>query len=268
MEAKIKATLGEELQQACTDGDLDAIEALINRHKAADTSYLPPWPAMMYESASRDRANIVEYCLDNGGLVTNDVMRLILINRAKETYILLLDRKAVDVDYYVSWFGDILGNAATRDDHEWTKLCLSRGADPNKNLANDEHMSVLAAVAELASLESAKLLVEGGASVKGSGAIVMAAQEGKLNMVKFFLDKGADIDEIGIAHPQDPRFEEDMGTALHRAVGGGNEDVVHFLIDNGADLNRKDPKGRKPLDLARAKQNAGLIEILKQHGAS
>lgn len=267
MESKITAALGEELCEACVTGDLDAIKAFISRHQAANDAYPPPWPALMYTATSKDHASIVQYCLDNGAQVTDDVVKILLINRSKETYTLLLDAKAIDINYYIPWFGDVLGNVATDDDREWTGFCLRRGADPNKNL-RDEHKTLLAAVAELASVETVKMLVEdGGAAVRGSGAIIMAAEEGKLDMVKYLLDNGADINEVGIEHPTDERYKEDMGSALHKAVGGGHEDVVRFLLDKGADVSLKDPLGRTPMILALPKNNAGIVELLKAYGA-
>lgn len=95
----------------------------------------------------------------------------------------------------------------------------------------------------------------------------MAAEEGKLDMVRLLLDKGADINEIGIEHPTDPRFKEDMGSALHRAVEGEHEEVVEFLLDQGADANLKDVMGRTPLALAEAKRNGRIMGFLKERGA-
>lgn len=262
------AVLGPELQAACADGNLESLKAAISQKRKEKPSYSVPWSAIMYVAASKDDTRIISYCLNEGADVTEEVVRVIWVCKSKETYTLLLDRKCVDVDYYIPWVGDILGDSATDDNIEWVELCLRYGADPNKHLCNDQHMSVLAAVAEQASLEMAKILVNAGAKVKGSGCIVMAAQEGKLDMVQFFLEKGADINEVGIAHPQDVRYEEDMGTALHRAVFEGHGDVVRFLVDHGADLNIEDPKGRKPWDVARATGNAEMIDLLKSCGAS
>lgn len=266
MEDKYKVSIGDELHDACVNGDLDAATAIISRRKTADASYNPPFPAMMYLATSNDRTNIVQYCLDNGGRVTDDVMKILLINRSKETYTLLLDGQAVDINYYIPWFGDILGCVATRDDFEWTRLCLRYGADPNRNLV-DDYKSLLAAVAELASVEMAALLIEHGASVSGSGAIVMAAEEGKLEMVRLLLEKGADIDEIGIEHPTDERYKDDMGSALHRAVEGGYKEVVRFLIDKGASVDLKDMMGRTPLMLAQARKDKIIIEMLEKGSA-
>lgn len=262
MEAQIKATLGEELHQTCEDGDLDTILKHISRRRAANPSYKPPFPEMMYTAAGKDNLNVVKYCLENGAAVTDNVMQKVLISRAKNTYIYFLESQAVEVDHYIPWFGDILSNVATDDDFEWAKICLSHGANPNKNLY-EEHKTILAAVAELASVEMAALLVENGAHVKGSGAIVMAAEEGKLKMVEILLENGADIDEIGIEHPTDERYREDMGSALHRAVNGGHRDVVRFLIEKGADVGLKDLLGRTPMDLALARNKEELVEMLK-----
>lgn len=121
-------------------------------------------------------------------------------------------------------------------------------------------------MAELASVEMAALLIQRGARVNGSGAIVMAAEEGKMEMVKMLLSEGADINEIGIEHPTDPRFKEDMGSALHRAVEGGHEEIVSFLLEKGADQGLQDPMGRTPAALARAKGNEKILEMLGEGG--
>lgn len=148
---------------------------------------------------------------------------------------------------------------------EWTSLCLQHGANPNLNLV-DEHKSLLAAVAELASVDIARLLIErGGATVKGSGAIVMAAEEGKLDMVQLLLEKGADVNEVGIEHPTDPRYHEDVGSALHRAVWGKKEEVVRFLLGvEGVDLRLKDGLGRTAMQLAEEGGDKEIIEMLRQ----
>lgn len=267
MNAKLAAILGDELYDACINGNLDAMNASIAKSKEANPSFSPPFSNMMYVATSRDHVNIVKYCLDHGATVNPDIMQILLINRARDSYIYLLESKAVDVNYYIPWWGDVLSNvAAKRDDLNWAQLCLDRGADPNRNLV-DEHKSILATVAELGSKEMADLLIQHGAHVNGSGAIVMAAEEGKLDMVRLLLDRGADINEIGIEHPTDPRFKEDMGSALHRAIEGGHHEVVKFLLDRGADVQLKDVMGRTPLALAEAKGNREITEMLKQRGA-
>ena len=262
MEAKIKETLGETLHQACENNDLNEIKTYIAHQQATNPSYKPPLPEIMYTATGKDNVSIIQYCIENGTTVTDNVLKKILICRAKKTYIYLLDAKAVNVNHYIPWFGDILTNVATADDMEWAKLCLEHGADPNRHLY-EEHKSMLAAVAELASVEMAKLLIEHGARVKGSGAIVMAAEEGKLDMVELLLENGADVDEVGIEHPTDERYREDMGSALHRAVFAGRRDVVRVLIGRGADVGLKDPMGRTAGDLAGERGDEEILGMLR-----
>ena len=262
MEAKIKTKLGEELHQACQDGTLDTVQRYVSQQQAVDPSYKPPLQEMLYAATGKDNLEVATYCLDNGAAVTDDLLKKILICRAKSIYIACIDSKKVDINHYIPWYGDILSNVATANDLDWAKLCLEHGADPNLNLY-EEHKSILAAAAELASLEMVTLLVENRAHVKGSGAIIMAAEEGKFGVVQYLLDHGADINEIGIEHPTDPRYKEDMGSALHRAVYAGHRDIVEYLIKQGADLNLKDEMGRTPIDLARTRRDESIERLLK-----
>lgn len=272
MEAKAKATLGDELHQACKDGDLDTIVEYIRLQKAEDHAYTPPLSEILYTAIGKDRLNVVRYCHENGvdrycgekgAVVTNCIMRQVLVCRAMKTHLFYLESKAVDVDYYIPWFGDILSNAATEDDFEWVELCLAHGADPNRNLV-DEYKSILAAVAEFSSVQMATLLVANGAQVKGSGALVLAAEEGKLDMVQYLLDLGADVDEIGIENPVDERHEEEVGSALHRAAYKGHENVARVLLEKGAKVELKDMRGRTALDLAHAGKHEKLEALLSE----
>ena len=248
----MKADMSPGLWDACAEGDLIAVATTITRLKSTEPSYVAPWSSMLNIATARDRVNVVKYCLENGAVVTDEIMRVVLINRTTDTYLAFLDAKEIDVNHFIPWYGDILSNVALEDDFDWARLCLSRGANPNESFV-DEYKSVLAAVAELGSVEMAVLLIEQGARVRDSGAIVMAAEVGNLNLVKVLLEQGADIDEIGIEHPTDERYREDMGSALHRAIARGHESVVRFLIDSGADVNLKDMMGRTPLVLAQGK---------------
>lgn len=100
--------------------------------------------------------------------------------------------------------------------------------------------------------------------MKGSGAIVLAAQEGHLQLVEYLLDHGADIDEAGFEHPTDESFREDMGSALHRAAYRGHEDVVGLLLERGANVDLKGVMGRRPAELARAGKHEKLRALLTE----
>ncbi len=54
---------------------------------------------------------------------------------------------------------------------------------------------------------------------------------------------------------------------LFIAAGQDNEELVRFLIKNGANVNAKSKKGKTPLSIATEAGNANIIELLKSNGA-
>lgn len=119
-------------------------------------------------------------------------------------------------------------------------------------------------------LQMAKLLIDHVAEVKGGGAFIMAAEEGNLEMVRLLLAQRADINELGIEHPTDERFREDVGTALQRAAFEGYVDVVRCLIEKGAD---KGFRGLMGEDNGRVGEGKGtqrdcIVAFLRQAGGT
>ena len=53
-------------------------------------------------------------------------------------------------------------------------------------------------------------------------------------------------------------------TPLHRAVIGGNIDIIKLLVDKGADLFMVDEKNESPLDYAKDEKNSIIIDYLKE----
>lgn len=260
MEAQIERTLGDELRQACQNGSLDDTRRIISQKEASDPLHKVPFPELLYKSLEKDNLHITQFCLEHGATVTDTMLKKIMICRATNTYTYLLASRLVDINHYIPWWGDVLSNFVLDNDLEGAQLCLSHGADPNKNLV-DEYQSILSVAAEAASLDMVKLLVEqGGARVKGSGALIMAAQRGKLAMAEYLLAHGADIDE----NPADERFKEDEGSALHRAVYSGHRDLVDFLIQKGPNRDSRDMMGRTPMDVARARGDAVIQKMLEE----
>ena len=85
----------------------------------------------------------------------------------------------------------------------------------------------------------------GGANINAkdnvSTVLHYAAWGGNLDVVKYLVDKGADINAKTGALLG-------MTTVLHAAALGGNPEVVKFLVDKGADINAKDNDGYTVLD--------------------
>ena len=67
----------------------------------------------------------------------------------------------------------------------------------------------------------------------------IAVKYNSIELVKYFLNKNYDINQIN----------KNGQTPLHLACELGYENIINLLIKRGADLNIKDIKGRKPLEI-------------------
>lgn len=86
-----------------------------------------------------------------------------------------------------------------------------------------------------------------------------AACTGDVELVRFHLDNGVDVD---YAHP------EFQSTALVASILAGREEVAHLLLDHGADpLLRSDLEGVTPIEAAHRAGVASVEARLRGLGA-
>lgn len=86
-----------------------------------------------------------------------------------------------------------------------------------------------------------------------------AARDGDVEMVRFQLDAGVDVD---YAHP------EMQSTALVEACLGGHRDVAHLLLDRGADpMLASDMEECTPIEAARRSGLDDVVLRLRSLGA-
>ncbi len=93
----------------------------------------------------------------------------------------------------------------------------------------------------------------------GTPILITAASNGNLDIVKYLLQNGADINNMNpVGH-----------TALNRAVFFGNEEMAHFLIAQGADVAKTDDRFMLPPLIAAIRKNRNeLAKVLIEKGAS
>lgn len=77
-----------------------------------------------------------------------------------------------------------------------------------------------------------------------------------------------DLEAMLIMNPQTSKADE-CTAALPFAVQTGSTEIIDFCMQNGADINHRDPMSKKSmLEIALEKKNAPLVAIfLKQYGA-
>ena len=110
---------------------------------------------------------------------------------------------------------------------------LSRGADPNIENCGWGHFQLkpITAAVEgwMKDVDAAKavgILLEGGARWEGSGALQVAAREGKVECVRMLVGSGVDVNEV-VA-----RIEK--RSAVKCAEENGHDEIVGILRANGA----------------------------------
>jgi len=151
---------------------------------------------------------------------------------------------------------------------EVAKFLIAEGADVNIR-ASDGTTSMLDAAEN--SEEITRLLLEKGADVKalrndGRGiftSVIFGILMDKvgIELAEFVLSKGADVNEAATSG------DIESWAPIHYAVSNGKDDLVSFLVKNGADVNAKTKGGLTPLSLAQSNEYSGIAEILKAAGA-
>jgi len=142
-------------------------------------------------------------------------------------------------------------------------VLLSLGADINST-DSEKNCTPLLMAAILEDEWSVRLLLEAGADVtkcttEGRTAMYIAAEKGNTTiMLLLAAQQGVDLD----APCTNERGES---SPLHVAATFNNAHAVWRLLERGADLNKLDARGKRPIDLARETSSFAAEETLLQH---
>lgn len=104
----------------------------------------------------------------------------------------------------------------------------------------------------------------------------IAVERQDLNLVKFLLDNGANVnadneflcDDYGNECNRVGWFKSEQnisGNALHLAVRMNNLEIVKLLLASGVDINQRDNKNKTALEIAEANQNQEIITLLRDY---
>jgi ankyrin repeat protein len=151
---------------------------------------------------------------------------------------------------------------------EVVSLLVSREADVNFRSKGGKTPLMWAAGN---SYESTKLLLKNGADVKakaddGMTAFIQAtlgvqSKRVTTEIMNLLLKNGADVNAATTGK------DVSGWTALLFATVNGDEELVEYLLRNGAFVNHTSDEGQSALALARQEKYESLIQLLKKHGA-
>lgn len=107
-------------------------------------------------------------------------------------------------------------------------------------------------------LEVVKYLVKKGANINEQSedrltSLMAASNWGYLKMVKYLIERGAKVDRQDI-------FGK---TALMRASDLGSLEIIKYLIENGASVDKQDIDGKTALDIASEEERLDVVEYLQ-----
>lgn len=163
-----------------------------------------------------------------------------------------LDPDTADLDG-----NSILMIAARLGHQDLVSLLISRKASVTRRSPHGDTALMMASLK--GHLAIAKLLVANGAQVSHAGwtPLHYAAFEGRAEVVKYLLEKGADKNS-----PAPNGF-----TPLMLAARGGHLEATRALLHEDADVAIRGPKGETALGIAKVRKDVELENLLRRAGA-
>ena len=159
------------------------------------------------------------------------------------------------------------GNVNARGANGWTplhtcrscdvaELLIAHGANVNAKASEDAKSMPLHKAIQGENDDLAVLLIENGADIDYSGEelgtpLHIACEEGRVDVVKLLIARGANVNSK-------ESFAE--SSPLHEAK---NKEIAQILLDNGADINLKDGRGKTALYWAAVSGDVEMVKFLR-----
>ena len=155
-----------------------------------------------------------------------------------------------------------------RRDVQLVELLLNAGADVNAPNPNDYGLTALQEASRNGSLTIVQRLIEAGADVnapaskRGWTALQAASEGGHIMIAQQLIEAGANVNASSPAIDNN----DDVNTALDCAASFGRLDMVHLLLQAGADEHL--PHGERYVNAAKEAREGGhvvIAELLEEH---
>lgn len=178
----------------------------------------------------------------------------------------LIEKNGYKVDSYNDKFETPLVVAARHDQYEIVKYLIAKGA--NVNAMDDYADTTLHYAAQHGRLDIMQLLLQKSAKIDVEGyfgsPLHLASYKGKFQSVKFLVENGADITL------KNEQFDDE--TSLHIAISQKHGNIAKYLIDKLAEkklsLDETNLDDETPAIVAAKKGNDTLVYYLLEKGAN
>lgn len=261
------------LYRAAKQGHLDMVKLLLERNpellnfKMNDEVF--DFTVLSY-AAKADKKDIVEYLLQQGANASiPDGNRTLPLHWAAyngnlDMVKLLLDSKPKTLNSLGNQGSTALMLSARNSKMDVLKYLLDKNA--NVNIRDELGYLPLHWATQNGHLDTVKLLIDNDlcdvnstGSPAGATALGIAAMEGKLDIAKYLIEKGADLNI-----PCNAGY-----LPLHWAASEGRLDFLKFLIDNNHyEIDLKNRRNATALRVACEKGRTEIVEYLLDKGAN
>ena len=155
----------------------------------------------------------------------------------------------------------------TDEHYEIMRFLFSVGTDVN--FAGFDEGILMTFSAYRGQLRYLRLYLDAGADINlaqpmnGVTGLHVAVQHNLPDVVRFFLENGANVDQA--CHEDAPTTDPGHvygETALHFAAAGADREIIEMLLVHGADQSAKSSRGETPLDYAvRNRRSPDVLQL-------
>lgn len=267
--------LTDQLSSATKAGNLPLVESLYSQLNRSRESL----DEIARQAAEHAQPSLLEWCFQQGFALpaeslNNSFFHAAISGRSPAIFQVLL-KHGFDLNAHWSEYdGDAVVVACMDGDVPLARFLLEHGQDPNLGHCCGDYEALVWAIigdkpAPSTKMEMVRLMLDHGTKLKGTGAIIAAAETGNLEILKLLLEGG----HSGLLEEKatwwgvtDRESIDSEGTAIYRACRAGKDEVVEFLLDQGADGRSTDKIGRSCLNVARARGHDKVVKLLEERG--